>query len=592
MRVNMRAYKCVITKALLTSALVLMAATASQAKTRYLVIYKSQQGHQAMERYFSNKESAQAYGVVDSLKNINGMVIETDKQLVLERFSKHPEVAIIEAERIIPMIKPIGGLLKVNRAGLKTQELPVAVETTTLSFQEGPQTPWGIKAVKAAEAWALSDGGSKARVMVLDTGIDKDHQDLKSNFEKGQNFFIAMDTPTPNDFADGEGHGSHCSGTIAAAYNPQTGFTGVAPKAKILMGRVCGVFIPAKPPANGQPGEPAVEGCSNVAVAKGINWAIQEKVDVISMSLGGPAPTPAESMAVKNAEAAGVVVIAASGNGAGEKDYTSACSNPTQHVNCGISFPGAFSTVVSVGAIDSTLTKTGFSQWGPELTITAPGAAVLSTVPRGSGRESLVEVVIAGQKSKLPSTAFGGTQEFQVVRIGDLVPAGLGKPEDFSQINVAGKFALIQRGEIRFTEKVANAIAAKAAGVVLYNNTAGLVQGIASEGVLLDIPVVMIEQTVGQDFVTKLTAGEKISMEISNVKTDYSIFDGTSMAAPHVAGVAALIRSANKNLTPAQVKTILATTVLAVPAANNSTNEYGAGIVQADKAVKAAVGQL
>lgn len=578
-------------KLTLTSALVLVASFAAQAKTRYLVIYKSQQGHQAMERYFSNKESAQAYGVVDSLKNINGMVIETDKQLVLERFNKHPEVAIIEAERIMPMIKPIGGLFKVNRAGLKNLQAPDAVETITLNFQEGPQTPWGIKTVKAPEAWALSDGGSKARVMVLDTGIDKDHQDLKANFEKGQNFFISMETPTANDFADGEGHGSHCSGTIAAAYNSQTGFTGVAPKAKLLMGRVCGIFIPAKPPANGQPGEPAVEGCSNVAVAKGINWAIQEKVDVISMSLGGPAPTPAESMAVKNAEAAGVVVIAASGNGAGEENYTSACANPNQHVNCGISYPGAFSTVVSVGAIDSTLKKTNFSQWGPELTITAPGAAVLSSVPRGSGRDSKVEAILDGKKVRLPSTAFGGTQVFEVARVGDLVPAGLGKPEDFAKINVAGKFALIQRGEIRFTEKVANAIAGKAAGVVLYNNADGLIQGVASEGVLLDIPVVMIEQVVGQDYVTKLAAGEKITMEISNVKTDYAIFDGTSMAAPHVAGVAALIRSANKNLTPAQVKTILATTVLAVPTADNATNEYGAGIVQADKAVKAAVGQ-
>jgi subtilisin family serine protease len=61
------------------------------------------------------------------------------------------------------------------------------------------------------------------------------------------------------------------------------------------------------------------------------------------------------------------------------------------------------------------------------------------------------------------------------------------------------------------------------------------------------------------------------------------------MATPHVAGVVALIRSANKNLTPAQVRQILASTAHVL--APNDTNQFGAGLVQADKAVKAAVGQ-
>jgi len=69
----------------------------------------------------------------------------------------------------------------------------------------------------------------------------------------------------------------------------------------------------------------------------------------------------------------------------------------------------------------------------------------------------------------------------------------------------------------------------------------------------------------------------------------YTYLSGTSMATPHVAGVVALIKSANKKLTPAQVRNILATTAQAL--GPNDANQYGKGLVQADKAVRMAVGQ-
>ena len=85
-----------------------------------------------------------------------------------------------------------------------------------------------------------------------------------------------------------------------------------------------------------------------------------------------------------------------------------------------------------------------------------------------------------------------------------------------------------------------------------------------------------------------IAKGPVASADVSTVASDYAQFDGTSMAAPHVAGVVALIRSANKKLTPAQVRMILTTT--AMPLGPNNENQYGAGVVQADKAVKAAMG--
>lgn len=531
------------------------------AKNRYLVIYKSEQGHRAMES-FMQLEANSAYGLTNSLKHINGMVIQTPNQRVIDQLRNHPEVAVIEAEFFTPSPKPVNGfqISKANRnfrpATAPVDVNPLApVNPTAPTFQAGEKTPWGILAVKATEAWALSDAGSHARVLVLDTGIDATHPALAANFEKGQNFFESDTGPNPTDYLDKEGHGTHCSGTIAGVYNTATGFTGVAPKAKLLMGRVCGDL-----------------GCSNIAVAQGINWGVAQKVDVISMSLGGPQTSPAERMAVSNAEKAGVVVVAASGNDGTQK----------------VSFPAALPTAIAVGAVDSTLTKTSFSQWGPELAVTAPGASVLSSIPQGTGRDSIVDLVTSAGKIRVKSSAFGGTKAIPVAKLGELVPAGLGKPADFTNINVSGKFALISRGEIPFSEKVASAMKAGAIGVIIYNNTAGLMQGtLTQDGSVLDVAVVMIEQTEGQKLVDVITKGEKASAEISTVPSDYALFDGTSMATPHVAGVVALIKSANKKLTPAQVRMILKSTALA-PVGPNDTNQYGAGIVQADAAVKAA----
>lgn len=555
---------------------VLFVGFSAQAKDRYVVIYKSQQGFSAMEN-FMRLESAKKYGFKKSFKNVGGMVLENADSLVVKALENHPEVAVVEKEFFTPAPKPLNGFQiskkKYDRENDQQTSETVSSDLDLTNFAPGESTPWGILAVKAPEAWAMSDGGAKSRVLVLDTGIDKNHVALKTNFEKGRNFFESDSGPNPDEYADEEGHGTHCSGTIAGVMNEQTGFAGVAPNAKLLMGRVCGSL-----------------GCSNVAVVDGIDWGISEKVDVISMSLGGPVGSKAEQLAVQRAEKANVVVVAASGNSAGEEGYSPKCNGTPSPWGppCGVSFPAAFPTVYAVGAVDSKLVKTSFSQWGPELDITAPGASVVSTVPTGSGRDSLAYIIVAGTKVKVKSAAFSGVKAVTIPKAGELVHAGLGKAEDFARVNVAGKFALIQRGEIRFSEKVENAIKAKASGVIIYNNTDGLMQGSLSEdGTEIETPVVMIEQVEGQKVVAQLAAGTSVSAEVSTVPSDYASFDGTSMATPHVAGVVALVRSANKTLTPAQVRMILSQTAKAMTP--NDSNQFGAGIVQADAAVAAAL---
>lgn len=474
--------------------------------------------------------------VEDSLSNLNTLIINAKDDAEIAKLQANPAVAYVEKEMFHEAPRPVKGFLGAAIMASK-------VKTS-------PKTPWGISAVKAPEAWIKSNRGAGARVLVLDTGIDAEHPSIKANFEQGQDFTGDSDG---SDFSDKVGHGTHCSGTIAGVLD-KTGFTGVAPDAKLLMGRVC-----------------SEQGCSNVAIAQGINWGITQKVDVISMSLGGAWSTPAERTAVAAADKAGITVVAASGNDGTAK----------------VSYPAALSSVIAVGAIDNTLHKADFSQYGPELAVVAPGVAVVSSVPQGTGREAGVSILVGQKATKVNASTFQGAREILTAETNVLVNAGIGKPEEFTAA-VKGKYALIARGEIKFTDKVQNAINAGAAGVVIYNNAPGLIQGALTDGTsTLPVGVFMIEQTTGLEIIKQLAAGQTVSATLQTVATDYSAFDGTSMATPHVAGVVALIKAANKSLTGAQVKAILKAT--ATPLSPNDKNEYGSGLVNAEAAVQAAL---
>lgn len=536
------------------------------AQFKALVVLKNEQTYQRMHHAYTAR-SATAFRmaartsadvkIVDSLEHLKTVVVEVateaDFQELLKNSSQpNSELAVVEKEIWHPLPEPVR-----QRYFLQALFRNSVFPAEAMASSE-PVQPWGIAAVKAQGAWTASAKGANARILVLDTGIDKDHPALKDNFENGKDFI--GDSQMPYAFFDGNGHGTHTAGTVAAA-EMAAGFTGVAPKAKILAGRVCSAL-----------------GCPNTSIAQGINWGIQQKVDAVSMSLGGPFSTNAEKAAVQAAEQAGVIIVAASGN-----SCTASGAGCTP-----ISYPAALPTAIAVGAVNSELKKTEFSQFGPELDVVAPGAAVISSVPMGTGRNSKVLIGIPGSLALVNSVSFTGAKDATDPEKNTLVYAGLGKPEEFAKINAQGKFVLIQRGEIKFIEKVQNAINAKAAGIVIFNNTAGLTQGaLTQDGSVLPVPVAMIEMNVGLEVAKQLQAGEVIEASIQTEKSDYASFDGTSMATPHVSGVVALIKSANKKLSPAQVRKILQTT--ATPLGPNEQNQYGAGLVNAEAAVNAAM---
>jgi len=204
--------------------------------------------------------------------------------------------------------------------------------------------------IDAPEAWGMSTG-TAVKVAVIDTGIDYTHPDLATNYDGGNDFVTPDGDPW-----DDHGHGTHVSGTIAAALNNPTGnpaeeegVVGVAPNASILAYKVCD----------------ATGNCTDFAIEQAIAQAITDGASVINMSLGGPEFSQSSYDAVQDAWNAGLVIVAGAGN-----DGTTAQF-----------YPAAYANVISVAAFDEDHRRPTFSNYGNWVDISAPGNVILSTYP-------------------------------------------------------------------------------------------------------------------------------------------------------------------------------------------------------------------
>ena len=235
-----------------------------------------------------------------------------------------------------------------NIAAVEDDGLCYALPVDALVFEDQPSlaaetVPQGLSQIKAPPAWGASRGKG-IRVAVLDTGIDWTHPDLAANV-KGAVSFVPGQTAM-----DGNGHGTHCAGTIAAAINGK-GVVGVAPEADLFAVKVL---------AN------SGQGNWSYLIA-GLAWCVKNQIRIASMSLGGSqAPLALQAMC-EAAFNAGVLLVAAAGN-TGAK----------------VGSPAKYKQVIAVGAIDSANQPAGFSSKGPEVELCAPGVAVLSTLPGGA----------------------------------------------------------------------------------------------------------------------------------------------------------------------------------------------------------------
>lgn len=403
--------------------------------------------------------------------------------------------------------------------------------------------------------------GKGVKVGIIDTGIDYTHPDLRNNYGGGYDFVDEDEDPMETKRSQGMPtlHGTHVAGIIGANGH----LHGVAPDAELIAYRVLG---------------PGGHGSSEHVIAA-IERAIHDKVDVLNLSLGNTINGPdwPTSLALNKAVEHGVVAVTSSGN-SGPNLWT-------------VGSPGTSTEAISVGA-------------------STPPLHIPHLKPIFSRREIEMLPLQGSMPWDFPTKPMA------------MVFAGLGEEEDWEGKKVEGKIVLLERGKIPFSEKAHHARLRGAAGVVIYNNMDGNFTGTLE--VEMDMPVVSISKEDGE-FLQKhlkrsfsmvkttfkwhkddiasfssrgpVTHTWEIKPDVvapgvaidSTIPNGYLALQGTSMAAPHVAGASALIKQAHPDWTPAQVKAALMNTtkpLIKEDGSGYSVLEQGTGRIQLEEAIQ------
>lgn len=429
---------------------------------------------------------------------------------------QHPAVALIEED---------------------AKRYPLALTSPSRKpYRRGQLLPYGIHMVQADKLPLLDDNAGNRKICIIDSGYDNTHIDLPHNRVTGDDDLAGAG---PWD-EDGLGHGTHVAGTIAAVNQRDVGVIGVLPNKKIHL-HIVRVFNDAGDWAYSSTLANAAKKCQNAGA------------NIISMSLGGSLPNATERMAFDNLRDAGILSVAAAGNGG----------------NTLTSYPAGYGSVVSVAALDENKAWATFSQRNTDVELAAPGVLVMSTVPMGTG--------------SLASLSVGGTDYAPIGMDGSpngavsapLADFGLGEVID---PNMAGKVCLTQRGNITFALKVQNCEASGGVGSVIYNNVPGSFAGTLG-GVNTGIPSVSASDTEGAAMLAQVGQTADLSIAASH----YAFFDGTSMATPHVSAVAALVWSYFPACTNEELRASLNKSAQDLGTAGRDT-KFGYGLVRAKAA--------
>jgi subtilisin family serine protease len=380
--------------------------------------------------------------------------------------------------------------------------------------------------IKFMNAWSLAQtSATPVVVAVIDTGVDYTHPDLAPSMWTNPGEIPAngldddgngyVDDVFGYDFADNTGdpldsgfHGSHVSGTIAAAGNNLLGIIGVNYQARIMA---------LKASNDG-------ESFTTAAIISALQYAAMMKgrgvnIVAINASFGGGGSSSTESAAIQATGNAGIIFCAAAGNSSTNHDVTAV-------------YPASYrlNNMIVVAASDQNDSLASFSDYGPTtVDLAAPGVNVLSTIP----------AVTSTYVTEAASTYSGTEMTFSGYTAGvtgTIYDCGLGYPTNFPAA-VSNNIALISRGTLYFSQKVANAMAAGARAAIIYNNASGTFQGTLQYATNW-IPALSISQTDGQTLESLVPVTGTVVNAVDPSQS-YELLDGTSMATPHVSGAVA-----------------------------------------------------
>ena len=221
---------------------------------------------------------------------------------------------------------------------------PSLAPTATGVDKTTDRIDYSLTKMNVQDAWQITEGSSDVIVAIIDSGVDLNHPDLKDNIVQGYDFYAKKADPT-----DEAGHGTHVAGIIAASKNG-FGMVGVAPHVKIMPLRFIG------PDGSGDTAD-AIDA---------IHYAIKMGAKVISASWGGEEYSSFLAQAVKDAQDAGIIFVAAAGN----QSYD---TTATPY------YPGSLPNVVSVASSDENDQLSSYSNFGNTVMIAAPGDDIYST---------------------------------------------------------------------------------------------------------------------------------------------------------------------------------------------------------------------
>jgi minor extracellular serine protease Vpr len=382
--------------------------------------------------------------------------------------------------------------------------------------------------------------GSGIVISVIDTGVDFNHPDLLGLGLEGKvigGYDFVDNDETPQDF---NGHGTQVAGIIAANGN----LTGIAPNSKILAYRVS------------EDGESV----SSNLIIEAIEKSIKDDADIINISLGINQTNTKIDKVVTKAIQNNIFVVTAAGNFGPERET--------------IGSPGLNPNAITVGA-----------------TFNDVSSSLVSTFMIDDQQFNIFPMV--------------GTQPLEEPITAEIIFGKYGRAQDLSEINVEDSILLVERGGdmedeiVFFSDKEKNASDSGAKAIVVYNSEPGiffgeLIHEFVDEGYNPTIPALSMSREDGliikqmlqshtegtldvfyhPDFVAFFSSRGPVSpfyikpdlvapgafINTTNPGGNYKIVSGTSFAAPHVAGAAALVLQKNPQLTPDELKSILMTT--------------------------------
>ena len=459
-----------------------------------------------------------------------------------------------------PRVEAIEPDLRVRALGLPSLAGSVDEYTDALRLIQAPRV-WDANEDGMLDATAVTGAG--IRVCVIDSGLDRSHPELTLPYAAGHDFVDGDDDPSDETAGErGLGHGTHVAGIIAAQLASggitapgmsRGGMMGVAPGVDLLIARVLDVD----------------ETASVSDVISALEWCQEKRAHVVSLSLGAPMDMGRSArQAFQAAHDAGMLIVAAAGN------------DSRLNYEAPLSYPAAYPSVLAVGAVDTHEQLAVFSNRGPGLSLVAPGVDVLSSVSTQGATVSELETLVERYPSR--SLFFAPAGEY----LGELVDCGQGEAQGCHG-GTCGGFVAYVRMEQNYNEvtKLARNVMRQGARAIVF----GVGDSEQSPGQMSLkppmsqwVPMVMVGRESRAAVLQNL--GKGLHVRLRGV--DYARLEGTSMAAPHVTGAAALVWSARPSLTATQVRSLLEDSArdLGEPGPDA---RHGHGLVQVQAALEA-----